>query len=166
MRISSALSGKSLAKLGAFTLAEVVVGVAVVGVSFVSLYMGMSGGFAMTKAAREKLRATQIIIERMEGLRLYDWNQLNYSNVASGGIPTAFTNYYYPNGLQSGTNKGCVYFGTMRWGAPVLSPSASYADSMRSVTVSVSWTTGMLTRTNTMWTYVSRYGIQNYVFSN
>ncbi|TAK99897.1 MAG: hypothetical protein EPO07_10450 [Verrucomicrobia bacterium] len=166
MRISAAASGKLPGNSRAFTLAEVVVGVAVMSVAFVSLYLGMSGGFAITQTARENLRATQIIIERMEGLRLYNWNQLVHSNASNGGLPTNFTSYYYPNGLASGTNKGVRYDGTMRWGPASLSPSASYADKMRSITVTVTWTSGVRSRTNTMWSYVSQYGIQNYVFSN
>ena len=41
-----------------FTLAEVVVAVGVLAISFVSLYAGMSAGFAMTRVSRENLRAT------------------------------------------------------------------------------------------------------------
>ncbi len=54
----------------AYTLAEVIMGAMMVTITFVSLYAGMSTGFAVTKAARENLRATQIMLERMEGIRL------------------------------------------------------------------------------------------------
>ncbi len=162
MRISTALCGKAKPRAQAFTLAEVVVAVAVVGVSFVSLYMGMSGGFAITQSSRESLRSTQIMVERLEGLRLYNWSQLNTANV----IPTRFTNYYYPNGLYSGTNRGIQYNGTMTVTNAALSPSASYTDHMRQITVTVWWTSGSRTRTNSMKTYTAEYGVQNYVFSN
>src|SRR5512138_2789097 len=76
----------------ATSLAEVMVGISLMGILFVSLYSGMSSGFAVTQVSRENLRATQIMMERMEGVRLFNWNQLVYSN----WIPTSFTNWYYP----------------------------------------------------------------------
>ena len=76
----------------AYTLAEVIVCVALVAILFVSLYGGMTSGFAVTQSSRENLRATQIMLEYMEGIRLYNWDQLTASN----WIPGNFTNYYYP----------------------------------------------------------------------
>src|SRR6266508_4273052 len=58
----------------AFAIAEVLVSVALMAIVFVSLYLGMSSGFAVTKLSRENLRATQIMLERLEGIRLYNWN--------------------------------------------------------------------------------------------
>ena len=145
----------------AFTMIEVLMSVALIGVMFVSLYGGMSSGFAITQLARENLRGTQIMLERMEGIRLYNWNQLVYSNM----IPKNFTNYYYPL-AQSGESKGIAYIGTMVISSATLNPSASYADAMRTVTVTITWTNGNARRTRSMSTYVSRNGVQNYVFYN
>ena len=145
----------------AFTMIEVLMSVALIGVMFVSLYGGMSSGFAITQLARENLRGTQIMLERMEGIRLYNWNQLVYSNM----IPKNFTNYYYPL-AQSGESKGISYVGTMVISSATLNPSASYADAMRTVTVTITWTNGNARRTRSMSTYVSRNGVQNYVFYN
>ena len=145
----------------AFTLAEVSISVAIMGIVFVSLYAGMSSGFAVTQLARENLRATQIILERMEGLRLYNWNQLNYSNM----IPVNFTNYYYPL-AKTGESKGIAYKGTMAITNAALNPSASYADQMRKITVSITWTNGKVRRSRTMTTFSARNGLQNYVFDN
>src|SRR5262245_63259835 len=121
----------------AYTLIEVLVGVALTGIMFVSLYGGMSSGFAITQLARENLRGTQIMLERMEGIPLYNWNQLIYSNM----IPKNFTNYYYPM-ASNNASKGIAYVGTMVISPAALSPSASYADAMRSVTVTIAWTNG------------------------
>ena len=74
----------------AATLLEVTFSLAIIGVLFVSLYGGMTRGSAFTELARENLRGTQIILERVEGLRLYNWDQLVYSNM----IPSTFTNFY------------------------------------------------------------------------
>lgn len=145
----------------AYTMVEVLMGVALIGVMFVSLYGGMSSGFALTQLARENLRGTQIMLERMEGIRLYNWNQLIYSNM----IPKNFTNYYYPL-ASNGESKGIAYVGTMVISPASLSPSATYADAMRSVTVTIAWTNGNAHRTRSMSTYVSRNGVQNYVYNN
>ena len=145
----------------AYTMVEVLMGVALIGVMFVTLYGGMSSGFAITQVARENLRATQIMLERMEGIRLYNWNQIIYSNM----IPKNFTNYYYPL-ASNAQSRGIAYLGTMVISPAALSPSASYADAMRTVTVTITWTNGNAVRNRSMSTYVSRNGVQNYVFYN
>ena len=132
MRIRLSTSRTNYVPALAFTLVEVVFGVAIIGITFVSLYAGMSGGFAVTQLSRENLRATQIILERMEGVRLYNWDQLCYSNM----IPNRFTNYYYPLAI-TGESKGIVYHGTMTVTNATLNPSATYGDEMRQVIVTV-----------------------------
>lgn len=153
---------------GAYTLVEVAIAVAIFGITFVSLYAGMSGGFAVTQLARENLRATQIILERMEGIRLYNWNQLTVSNtVYPNYLPTKFTSYYYPL-ATNGESKGIPFYGTMVITNANLSPSATYGgtDRMRKITVTVTWTNSNVQRTRTMSTYQSKNGMQNYIFSN
>jgi len=152
----------------AFTLVEVAMGVAVMGITFVSLYAGMSSGFAVTQNSRENLRATQIMLERMEGLRLHNWNQLVYSNM----IPTTFTNYYYPL-AGAGESKGITYLGKMVVTNAAMNPPASYSANLRAVNVTVYWTnynghkyTKKIVRSRSMTTYSSRDGVQNYVFYN
>ena len=150
----------------AYTLAEVVMGAMMVTITFVSLYAGMSSGFAVTKAARENLRATQIMLERMEGVRLYNWGQLVYSNM----IPTVFTNYYYPL-TNNGESPGVPYIGRFTvTNASFPSPAPSYADNMRLVTVQVWWTnslgTNLVMRTRSMQTLVGRIGLQSYIYNN
>ena len=55
---------------GAFSLVEVMIGMAIVGVTFVSLYGGMTYGFSSVRMSLENLRATQILVEKMETIRL------------------------------------------------------------------------------------------------
>jgi hypothetical protein len=131
------------------------------GILFVSLYGGMSSGFAVTQVARENLRATQIMLERMEGVRLYNWNQLVYSN----WVPATFTNWYYPL-TNSGESPGIMYVGQMTVNDANLSPSSSYSTNMRAVTVTVNWVSASVPRSRQMTTYVSRSGVQNYVYNN
>jgi len=139
----------------AFTLVEVMVTVAIVGVSFLSLYSGIGMGFAVVNLARENLRATQVLQEKMETFRLYNWDQIN----SSGFIPPTFAEPFYP---KSATNSGIVYNGTVVvTNAPI---TESYSNDLRLVILTVNWTSGNLTRQREMRTYVSRYGLQNYIY--
>jgi hypothetical protein len=152
----------------AFSLLEVVLSVAVLAFMLVSLYGGIASSFAIIQTARENLRATQIMLERVEGIRLYNWNQLVYSNM----IPTWFTNYYYPLAAP-GESKGVVYVGKMEIEPATLNPPATYSYNMRRINVTVYWTnyygpglTQKIVRSRNMVTYAARYGIQNYVYYN
>jgi hypothetical protein len=145
----------------ASTFIETLVGTSIMAIMFASLYTAMSSGFSMVSVARENLRATQIMLNRMEGLRLYNWNQLVYSNM----IPTTFTENFYP--LGSSGNTGITYYATMSITNLTLDPPATYdAGMMRQVTVQVRWTSGGIERTRQMSTYVSEYGVQNYLYNN
>ncbi len=148
----------------AYTVVELVVAVALLGIMFVSLFGGMSSGFAITQVARENLRATQILLERMEGIRLFTWEELCYSN----WIPANFTGYYYPLGnTNAGESLGLVYTGTMTVTPnPVMNPPASYSTNMAAVVATINWVSANVPRTRTMVTYVARNGIQNYVYNN
>ena len=153
----------------AFSLIEMCIGASIMLMMMVSLYGGMSSSFAIIKSARENLRATQIMLERVEGLRLYNWNQLNYSNNMA---PTTFVDYYYPLAAQ-GESKGCTYVGRLEIGPAVLDPPATYSTNMRVINVRVFWTnyngknlTGKIVRSRSMTTYTAKYGIQNYIFDN
>src|SRR5437870_2411713 len=70
-------SGSALASaLSGHTLVEVMVSLAVLGFMVISLYAGFSSGFAVVRVARENLRATQILAERMEVIRLIKWDDV------------------------------------------------------------------------------------------
>ena len=168
MKLGFPTQARQRTKPAAFTLIEVVIAVAIMAVMLVSLYGGMSATFARTQASRENLRATQIILERMEGIRLHTWDQLAYSN----WIPTTFSNWYYPS-VGGNVSKGTLYTGTMVITNANLNPSATYTSDMKQVTVTLSWTnyygynkTQPIAHTRTMTTYVGKWGMQNYIFSN
>ena len=143
----------------ASTIAEVVVSTAIVATLFVSLCGGMNMGFAVTRLGREDLRATQIMLERMETIRLYNWNQINGQNNFS--IPTNFTTSYYPPGLTN-ASAGITYTGTLAISSVDL--GASYNGAMRKVKVSLNWQSGHQMRSRSMSTLVGSNGIQNYVY--
>jgi Tfp pilus assembly protein PilV len=152
MRIT--YSNKSDASRAGFGLTESLIGVMVMGIVFVALYAGMATGFQSVRAARENLRATQILLEKFETLRLYNWDQIT----TSGFLPPTFTNRFTPN--QS--SKGIEYVGTVTITSnmPV---TEVYNSDMRMVTIRLEWTSGGAMRSRTFTNFVARYGLQNYI---
>lgn len=149
----------------AFTLIEVAISAAIVGLIIVALYSGLSSGFAIIHLARENLRANQIMVEKMETIRLYTWEQIN----TPGYVPTNFTAPFFPAVDTGSTNQsladssGLVYSGKITiTNAPI---SASYSNDMRLVKVDLVWTNTGRPRVREMQTLVSRYGMQNYVYT-
>jgi hypothetical protein len=141
-----------------YTLLEALIAMCMAGLLFISLYAGLSYGFRIIKMARENTRATQIMIEHMEICRLYKWNDLtnvgNFLNTNPIAVP------YYAVG---GTNTSLMYTSRV-----ILEPVpfyTSYAGDMRKLTVRVDWSQlGNSNRTRSMSTYVTRNGLQNYVW--
>ena len=143
----------------AFTLVEVMMGVLVMGVMLVSLYAGFTFGFEEVRLARENVRATQILAERMEVVRLINWDQV--INLP-GYIPTSFTAPFYADNPTNGASGGFNYTGTVTvTNAPI---SETYAPNLRMIKIQVSWPSGRVTRKRTMTTFVSQYGMQKYVY--
>src|SRR6266446_9352543 len=91
----------------AYTLVEVIVAVLVLSLMLVSLYGGFSSGFAVVKLARENLRATQIMMQKMETIRLLKWSQLLDTN---NFLQPAFQDYYDPSGTNANAF-GVIYRG-------------------------------------------------------
>ena len=150
----------SRAALKAFTLAEVLIAVLVVATVTVSLYAAFSSGFAIMQISREDLRATQILMQKLEGLKLCTWTSL-------GNCPIGFIEKYDP----TGTNTGIVYTGTVATNTPTMIPStAAYRANMCQVVATVYWTNysaaQFTVRTRQMETLVARYGIQNYIWGD
>ena len=130
---------------------------AVAAFMFIALYAGLAFGFKVIKMARENTRATQIMLEKMETIRLYTWNQITNP----GFIPTnRFVVPYYSVG---GTNTSLMYTGQISIApCPI---GASYSDNMRKIFIRVDWAPYDSTnRSKTMTTYVTRNGLQNYVW--
>jgi hypothetical protein len=143
------------------TLVEVMMSVAVIGVTFFSLYAGITYGFTVLLLARENLRATQILMEKMETIRLYNWDQIN----SNGFIPATFVAVFNATNTSTnfGTGTGVLYNGTMSV-APAPIAAEAYGTNLRLVTVTLRWTSNKQPRVRTMSTLVSRYGLQNYIY--
>jgi prepilin-type N-terminal cleavage/methylation domain-containing protein len=170
--------GHSAARSGArgraaFSLMEVMVAVAVVGIVFVSLYAGITSGFGVINQARENLRATQVMQDRMEEMRLYTWEQISSFGTSTSYIPSVFSEPFYPTSTNlaasdinvgsAATNSGnnFTYFGTISITSAGL--TESYSNDVKKVSVTLIWTNGVQ-RTRTMSTFFSQYGMQNYLY--
>ena len=90
MRTGRSAQRRRVAALAAFTLVELIVAMAVIAVVVIALYGSISSAFTSIRLARENLRATQIMVEKMEAIRLYDWDQITTPSF----IPTNFLTSY------------------------------------------------------------------------
>lgn len=127
----------------------------IAGIVSVSLYAGLAQCFNSVQSSRHRLRATQILTEKLEVIRLYNWDQIN----TPGFVPPTFREYYQPatNGSQ-----GIVYNGTIIiTNAPV---QPAYSNTMRKATMEVTWVSGVVTQSLRMETLISQYGVQNYIY--
>ncbi len=141
------------------TLIDVMMGVAVLGLMLASLYAGFTSGFAMLQVARENLRATQILEERMEIIRLVRWADLE---TGTGFIPGTFAVPFDASGPTNAAVSGLTYYGTVTiTNAPI---EASYTNHLRMIQIDLTWTSGNVSRKRQMSTYVSEYGLQNYIY--
>jgi type II secretory pathway pseudopilin PulG len=138
------------------TLVDVVVAVAVLGIMTGAIFGSFRYGLFTLELVRENQRATQIILEKIETIRLYNWDQIN----SNGFIPATFTNVYDPQAIS--TAQGTTYNGTTTVAdCPI---GTSYAANMKVLTVSLSWNSGGIPHTRTVATYIAKDGLQNYVY--
>ncbi|MCI0747321.1 MAG: hypothetical protein L0Y58_18100 [Verrucomicrobia subdivision 3 bacterium] len=159
MKIKVSIMSRLRRRLAAFSLMEVTVGMGIMGTTMAALFSGFTTGFFTIRMARENLRATQIMLEKVETIRLYSWQQVTNN----GFIPTNFIAKYDPD-AQTGTN-GLIYYGEL-YITPTAGviTNASYTNNMRMVTVKVRWKTGNLDRSREFKSYISRYGLQDYIY--
>jgi prepilin-type N-terminal cleavage/methylation domain-containing protein len=121
-----------------FSILELVIAMALIGMIVLAVYGALTSGMGTIRMARENLRATQILLDKMEAIIAnYDVN-------------------------SPGTNSGILYYGTVEINNA--NTGTTYAGDMKQVTVRISWKTGPIARTREMSTYVCRTGIQSYIY--
>lgn len=143
---------------GAFTLVEVMIASSLLTVMVVSMYAGISFGFTSINMARQKLRATQIALEKMEIIRMCSWSQLN----SNGFVPATFTAPFFPSSNPNNPDGGLTYYG--RTTITNANANGAYNSEMRLVTVEVMWTNAHVGQRLEMSTYCSQYGMQRYIY--
>lgn len=141
----------------AFTIVEVLISICIIGIVAAGLMGCFTFSLFAIRMARENQRATQIVLERAEAIRCFNWDSLS-------NVPTAPLGVYY----NPANNTPPIYTVTTSLSpfAPN-SPSGiipSYATNMQQLTIIVTWQTGTISRCRTNITYVAKDGIQNYVY--
>jgi type II secretory pathway pseudopilin PulG len=140
------------------TLVDVVMAIALLGVMASGIFGSFRYGYFTLQLLRENQRATQILLEKVETLRLYSWDQVN----TPGFIPTNLPLEDYDPQAPVG-QRGVTYYGTVT--APTNVPfSTSYSTNLRQLTVTLTWTTRDIPHTRSLTTYIAKDGIQNYVY--
>ena len=145
-----------------FSLIETIVALLLIGIVSISFFTALSSGFALVGMERDNLRATQVMLRKIEGIRLCTWSQLPAS--------LSFAEFYNPKATTS-TGRGTLYSGTV-----TTSPtggvigSLPYTDNTRLVTVTVWWTDSAggqpVAHRRQMQTLVARYGMHNYLLGD
>jgi Tfp pilus assembly protein PilV len=137
-----------------FTLPEACVAVAIMSVFLTTFFTCLLMGNTLVRSSREGERATQVLLEKFEEIRLYTWDQIN----SNGFIPTTFTAPFDP----SNTNSALIYSGTLTiTNTPV---TTSYSNDLMQVTAQLTWTSGNVSVTQSMTSFVAHYGMQNYIY--
>jgi|SRR6185503_6586530 len=145
----------------AFSLVETTFAIALLGLSSAALLSGLVSSVSTIQAQRETLRATEIMTEKLDTIRLYSWTQLG----TAGYITNSFQVSFYPTNQLSGAgigNSGLTYTGTVSIANLVM--SESYSNSLKLITVGLSWSSGRRFRSAQMSTLVSQHGMQSFVY--
>ena len=141
--------------------ASSLVATVIIAIAGIGIIGSINYGMFVTQLARENARATQIMLEKLESIRLYNWTEVTNA----GFVPATFVSVYDP---QSPTNyQGAIYNGTITVSNAAFSGATpSYAGNMRQFTVTLQWTTSPagITHNRSLSTYVAKDGLQNYVY--
>jgi prepilin-type N-terminal cleavage/methylation domain-containing protein len=141
-----------------FTLVEVIASVAVLGIAFAALLTGLAWNVSTVKFARETVRATQIMEDKLDTIRLYSWDQIT----TPGFITNRFYAAFCPSNALSPDALGITYTGSI---TIVTAPlSESYNTNMIRITIDLDWPSSPQLRHAQMSTFVSKYGLQGYIY--
>jgi hypothetical protein len=148
----------------AFTITEAVVAAGLFAIVFLAAYWGIVQGDKLIENTRENERATQILLDKAEVLRLYTWDEL--TNIAF--TPLSFSESYNAsgttnnNGAVTDGNEALTYYGSVTIGSAPL--TETYSNDMRLLTFQLNWTNNYLNHQRQFTTLVSRYGEHNYIY--
>lgn len=126
---------------------EAVIGMGLCGVVVLAMYGALTSAFNMVRMSQENLRATQVLIEKIEICRLYTWDQVT--------DPT-----FFPKSFTAGDND--EFKGKM---SIMKGPkNVTYEDDMKTVSIEISWNSGSKKRNREFVTYLTRNGLQSYLY--
>jgi len=108
----------------------------------------------MIKSFQDNERATQILVDKLDSIRLYNWEQLT-----NGSVKTNFVVALDPLDANSP-----LYF-TGKVAIAQSSITETYRSNIVQVTVTVNWVTGSRPQNQSMTTLIAQYGIQSYILA-
>ncbi|MCL4787009.1 MAG: prepilin-type N-terminal cleavage/methylation domain-containing protein [Verrucomicrobia bacterium] len=139
------------------TLVEVVMATGILTIVAGALIGTYNCGFFVMQSVRENQRATQILMEKVETIRLYSWSQVNTPNF----IPATFSDYYDPQSAQG--SQGVRYDGEIE--ISDFPFNTSYSTNLKQIEVTLTWKSrGNTTHTRKASTFIAKDGVQNYVY--
>ena len=144
-----------------FTLVETLVATVVAVTILSAHYLSFAAGLAIVTVTREDLRAYQILLKRMEAIRVSGYSQLT----DPAKYPPSVTEYYCEKYKTNG-NAGVAYTVTYSAAAAPTTLPPTYRTNVLEVRVGVSWASGNVLRTREMRTFVARSGVQSYIAGN
>ena len=143
-----------------FSLVEATIGLGTMSTVILALYSAIISAFGGIQFARENLRASQILVEKMDAIRLLSWDQIN----TPGFVPAKFSIPFDPAGVTNGPGGGFNYTGTVTFeNGPT---DVTYGSDLKYVTVKLIWNShnhGM-SREREFKTLVTRNGLQSYIY--
>ena len=149
-----------------YTFAEVLMAAGILGFVATALYGAFGAGFCLIQSTREDLRATQIMVQKMEGIRLFTWSQVNDP---TNYLKSPFTEQYDPLSITNNC-AGAKYTGYVTASVPTASDNIpdAYRTNMLTLTVTLYWTNyngaKAIRHSRAMQTRVARNGMQNYIW--
>jgi hypothetical protein len=145
----------------AFFLLEATIGMSLLGLIFMAMYTGLVSTTFSVHLSRENLRATQIMAEKLDTIRLYGWKKIvedPYYLSGQFNVPV----YSDDPSMPGNDSTSRMFTGEILVEpAPITEP---YAVDLRMITVELTWATGKMQRKRTMSTLVSKQGLYRYVY--
>jgi prepilin-type N-terminal cleavage/methylation domain-containing protein len=140
------MSGNWLKSKNGFTLMEVMIATAILGVVLASVIALGAQSFRYVSDIRRAARASQVLQQKLEDIRLLSWSQMQ-------ALPSTFTDPNDAAGIYSGSISQSPY------------DSYGGATTLMTVTLTVTWTnqTGALL-SKSLSTLVSNNGLNKYIF--
>ncbi len=143
-------------KQGGTTLVDVIMSVAVIGIMSTGIVGSLCYGFYTMSLTRENQRATQILLETVETIRLFNWSQVN----SPGFIPGTFTGVYDPQAPVG--QQGITYYGTIQ--TNTVNIGATINSNLMLMRVTLNWTNRGIPHQRVSETLIAKDGIQLYVY--
>src|SRR5688572_20340543 len=143
-------------RMKAFFLLEATIGMSLLGLIFMAMYTGLVSTTFSVQLSRENLRATQIMAEKLDTIRLYGWKKIveDPYYLSAPFYPPVYSDDPSTPGDDATTR---VFTGEILVEpAPITEP---YAVDLRMITVELTWATGKMQRKRTMSTLVSKQGL-------